>query len=433
VTLSDYVTRSGWGEIGRHQARHPGKLVTRSAEVITYRGHANNQTSARYVDHRTGPVYELEPDGSLAPRRAARPASSIFTDVLAAGGFTQVNHPTIFPSEVPGFSSQCRGCPWDYDDASTDWSKVNAYEVHTGPAGLQDGPLPGQAGPNPFTVSAVEEYERLLAAGHRIAAVAASDSHNAGRRNNAVTQSPIGQGHTVVFGEELSEAGVRCGVQAGHTYAKVWGADRPDIRLEARAAGVDGVAIFGDTLRAGEAQFVARVINGSPDYTLHVMRNGTLLQAAPGTGELSFTGGPGRYSLRLMRGTSYEAISTPIWVEAADKPALVTRDCTSRRSAKRPPKLRLQSRPDLQARRATVRCSISGGSARRCSVRAIAGRRVLARGTGAFRGPRATVRLHLTNAGRTALRSGKVQARLFGQAASGASLALAARKVRLTP
>jgi len=52
ITLSDYVTTSGWGEIGRYQALHPGKLVIRSSEVITYRGHSNNHASLRYVDHR---------------------------------------------------------------------------------------------------------------------------------------------------------------------------------------------------------------------------------------------------------------------------------------------------------------------------------------------------------------------------------------------
>src|SRR3712207_7190053 len=64
TTLFRSVTASGWGEIGRHQGRYPGKLVVRSSEVITYRGHTNNHASARYVDHRTGPVYELRPDRS---------------------------------------------------------------------------------------------------------------------------------------------------------------------------------------------------------------------------------------------------------------------------------------------------------------------------------------------------------------------------------
>src|SRR5688500_16716486 len=109
ITLSDYVTDRHWAEIGRLQADYPGKLVMRSAEVITYRGHINNHGSATYVDYRTGPIYELR-DGSLRQVRGAQPASRIFDDIHAAGGFTQVNHPTTFPSAVPGFGNICRGC-----------------------------------------------------------------------------------------------------------------------------------------------------------------------------------------------------------------------------------------------------------------------------------------------------------------------------------
>ena len=115
ITLTDYVTDSAWGEIGRHRAT--GKLVGRSSEVITYRGHTNNQLSGRFVDYRTGPVYDLRPDGGVALRRAARPASRILRAVRRAGGFTQINHPTIFPSSNPLFAMLCRGCPWDYSRA----------------------------------------------------------------------------------------------------------------------------------------------------------------------------------------------------------------------------------------------------------------------------------------------------------------------------
>ncbi len=38
LALSDYVSGSSWGEIGRHQPRYPGRQVIRSAEVITTAG-----------------------------------------------------------------------------------------------------------------------------------------------------------------------------------------------------------------------------------------------------------------------------------------------------------------------------------------------------------------------------------------------------------
>src|SRR5690606_32285623 len=115
-----------------------------------------------FVDYRTGPVYERNPDGSLTLLRPARPASAVFDDIHAAGGFTQVNHPAIFPSFVPLFELFCRGCSWDYSGAETDWRKVDAIEIATGPGGLND---PLKIGPNPFTLLALFRYQAALASG----------------------------------------------------------------------------------------------------------------------------------------------------------------------------------------------------------------------------------------------------------------------------
>jgi hypothetical protein len=316
VTLTDYVTSAAWGEIGRVQPSYPGKLVARSSEVITYRGHTNNQVSTRYVDYRTGPVMERGADGTLVERRGPRPPRELFALVHGSGGFTQVNHPTIFPSEVEVFRGLCRGCPWDYSDEETDWSQVDAYEVHTGPPG-------NDAGPNPFTLTAIDEYDRLRRAGFWVAAVAVSDSHNAGRTPNAVTQAPVGTGTTVVFAPELSEEGLRVGVQRGHTYAKVFGPASPDLRLTATAPG-GSEAIMGDGLRAAEATLKARVIGGSSRHTLLVLRDGQQIASVPVSGE-DFTNemtisGAGDYRIQVMRGAAVESVSTPIRLGADHPP-----------------------------------------------------------------------------------------------------------------
>src|SRR3954469_6928573 len=162
VTLTDYVTDSAWGEIGRYQPAHKGKLIGRSSEVITYRGHTNNQVSKRYVDYRTGPVYERGADGALKRVREPSPPRNIFAKVQASGGWTQVNHPTIFPSSTPGFANICRGCPWDYSDAETDWKRVNAMEVDTGPAAF------GGTSPNPFVATAISKWDGLRKRGFPI-------------------------------------------------------------------------------------------------------------------------------------------------------------------------------------------------------------------------------------------------------------------------
>jgi hypothetical protein len=313
ITLSDYVTSSGWGEIGRYQAQHPGKLVIRSAEIITYTGHTNNHASATYVDHRMGPLYERLPDGTLVFVRGPRPASDIFRTVYRRSGFTQINHPTIFPSSDSTFRRLCRGCPWDFGVAETDYSLVDAIEIQTGPAAFGDQP-------NPFTLTAIDFWESALEQGHRIAAVGSSDSHKAGRTNDA-TQTPIGRPTTVVYAKELSERGIRNAVQAGHTYVKLLGNDGPDLRFEARS-GSGQTAIMGDVLAGTSASFTATVSGvpaGAPLHTLIVLRDGEEIDAVPveppGIEHRFRAVGEGRYRLQLQRGAVIVALSSPIYVE----------------------------------------------------------------------------------------------------------------------
>jgi hypothetical protein len=313
ITLSDYVTSSGWGEIGRYQSQHPGKLVIRSAEIITYTGHTNNHASATYVDHRMGPLYERRPDGSLALLRGARPASDIFKTVHRRSGFTQINHPTIFPSSDPTFRRLCRGCPWDFGVEETDYSQVDAIEIQTGPAAFGDQP-------NPFTLTAIDFWENALALGHHIAAVGSSDSHEAGHADDP-TAAPIGHATTVVYARELSERGIRDGVQAGHTYVKLLGNDGPDLRFEARS-GSGQTAIMGDTLAGTSASFKATVSNlpeGAPPHTLILLRDGEEIDSipveAPGIEHRFRVAGEGRYRLQLQRGAVIVAVTSPIYLE----------------------------------------------------------------------------------------------------------------------
>lgn len=328
ITLTDYVTDSAWGEVGRYQGRHRGNLIARSSEVITYRGHLANQVSGRYVDYRTGPVHELRPDGSLFRLRGPRSPRELFADVRAAGGFTQINHPTIFPpGENPLSRFACRGCAWEYTPAETDFSRVDAFEVSTGPQRF------GSTA-NPFTATAIAFYDRVLASGAKAAAVGVSDSHNAGRTPGGLTQSPIGRATTVVYADELSEAGISCGVRAGHTYVKLSGSGGPDLRLEARARGVPGAAIIGDILRARRATFTATVLGGR-GTTLQVRRNGEVVRSiAVGASRrrVTFTATrPGRYRLQLQRAAITEAVTSPLYLERARRARIISRDCAPAR------------------------------------------------------------------------------------------------------
>jgi hypothetical protein len=333
LSLSDYVGTDQWGEIGRYQPDYPGHLIQRAAEVITYHGHTNNQVSHTWADYRTGPIYLRYPSGKLVLMRHRRPPSTIFDTVHAAGGWTQINHPTIFPSQVPTFSSFCRGCPWDYSDKATDYRKVDAIEVSTGPAGTNDLTHPG---PNPFTPLALQFYEHAIDANgfdsNHIAAVGSSDSHTAGRYTDLpgdIPGAPIGEARTVVRAPELSEQGIESGVKAGHTYVKLWGPGGPDVRFTAAGGGQHGM--MGDTLHAPSARFDVHVLHlnsaraARPGiYTLFVYRNGLPWKALalPTSGDnasYTFRGsGPARYRLQIQRlaqgVAAIETVTSPIYL-----------------------------------------------------------------------------------------------------------------------
>ena len=280
--------------------------------MITYRGHTNNHGSQHFVDYREGPIYELRADGSVKQIRGTRDPREIFSEVHRFGGWTQVNHPTIFPPVSPAAAALCRGCFWEYSDAETDWSKVDAFEVATGPADIV-------GTQNPFTVTAIARYDELSGQGYKIAAVGSSDSHEAGKADGPL-DAPVGEARTVVYADDLSERGIRCGVLGRHTYAKVAGAGAADIRLDARPWGPWWWkrAIIGDTIRAKGASFTARVIGGN-GRQLQIVKDGATVATVPVTSDAftyRFAGpGPGRWRLQVMRGSLIDTVSSPIWVE----------------------------------------------------------------------------------------------------------------------
>jgi hypothetical protein len=337
ITLSDYVTNRHWDEIGRFQADYPGHLIIRSSEVITYHGHINNHASVGYVDYRTGPIYLRNGDGSLTEMRSPQPASRIFDDIHAprdangrSRGWTQVNHPWIFPSQVPTFANFCRGCSWSYTDAQTNWSTVDAYEIATGPGGTTD-PEGNELGPNPFTVLAITAYDQLRRMGYDITAVGSSDSHKAGNASPISTpvgtipislSAPIGEATTVVYAPELSESGIRDGILAGHAYVKFFSPKGPDLRFTAQPVGGGPTVMMGDELAAASATFTARVFNVAASRLprlLLVVRDGLPILAFPVTASdqtFAFTGAlPGDYRVQLMRGTAFEAFANPITLQ----------------------------------------------------------------------------------------------------------------------
>ena len=294
---------------------YPGKLVIPGTEVTTYHGHYNSIGSSAFPDFRGGRVLAYPSMDELAP--ATVPASQL-APLRAAGGWTQINHPTIFP----GAPTVCRGCPWDWTDAETDYSSVDAIEVQTGPADIG-------ATQNPFTKTAIAFYEARLATGAHIAAVGSSDSHQADQAD--VTSAPIGRAATVVYASELSKPAIVQGIRDDHTYVKPYGNDGPDIRVTARSPGAPN-ATLGDTISGPELDLGVQVLRAGPGatrpgtYFLELLRNGTAIDRVTIAGD-DFTHDfaateAGRYSVQVLReapaANRFEVYSSPVWFELGE-------------------------------------------------------------------------------------------------------------------
>jgi hypothetical protein len=313
VTLVDHNNNVAHDDLARYQQHNSNNLIIPGVEMTTYRGHYNNEGKAPLLDFRSGPIY----DASQQQVRGEVPPAQTFAAIQDEGNWAQINHPSIFKA-APSF---CRGCAWSYDDAETDYSKVDSIEIQTGPAGI---PFSAPTATNPFTAEAIAFYEHALDAGFHIAAVGSSDDHQGGGATGPF-DSPVGSATTVVHADDLSEQAITAGVKADHTYVKLFGNDGPDIRLAADVPGKPE-AIIGDSVSGSSAKLVARVTNASESgrpgqWRLVLLRNGEPSQSVPFSGdgvEKTFSAsGSARYALEVVRtngGVDFvEAYSSPIW------------------------------------------------------------------------------------------------------------------------
>jgi hypothetical protein len=226
----------------------------------------------------------------------------------------------------------------------------------------------------------------------------------------------------MVYADELSEQGVRRGVEAGHTFVKLPGGSAPDLRLQARRRGTSApTAIFGDSLASDvPVDFSARVLGAGAGYTLQVIKNGSLYTTRPVSGSgftTSFSSnGPGYYRLQLMQGTQIVAVSTPIWVSGpagsgGQGGGGQGGGGSTPSPAPNPPKLKagFGAGGPSRVRRGSflMRCRVRTTGRRVCRMRAVARacgrRRTIAFGRAATRSRSKLVRLRLNRCGRRLL------------------------------
>ena len=135
--------------------------------MTTYDGHFNSQNSSEFTDFRLSEILRFDDsnadnhldNGELTTVREPEDPSARFAQIQANGGWTQINHPSTAKDQP----ANCRGCAWTYTDERTDFTKVDAIEIGTGPIGLPSGDNP--SGMNPFVASAIEYYEHALSTG----------------------------------------------------------------------------------------------------------------------------------------------------------------------------------------------------------------------------------------------------------------------------
>jgi hypothetical protein len=117
---------------------------------------------------------------------------------------------------------------------------------------------------NPFELTAIDLWQRLLREGHRITAVSGSDSKGV----EPDARRRWGTNATAVYAEELSRPALFEALRAGHAYVQTHGAHgSPSLELTGVAAG-GATAMMGDTLVADAATLSATVTGGTGQLLL---------------------------------------------------------------------------------------------------------------------------------------------------------------------
>jgi hypothetical protein len=242
VFATEYVTGQHWDELGPVQEDNPDILIWPGREIITYFGHANALGETRSVlEFRHG-----APGVSLADIQQA---------TVDDGALFQVNHPTIFPEAQ--FGSLCRGCEFTLDDV-IDWDLVTTYEVLNS---YIDAAL-GSTTPNPFVLTAIDEWEALLLEGHRLTAVSGTDSKGVEDDDADREHAGYGSSATSIRADELSRPAITEALQAGRAYIRTRGADEgPEVEVVATTP--DGASGgLGDSLGGDSMDILVTVTNG---------------------------------------------------------------------------------------------------------------------------------------------------------------------------
>jgi hypothetical protein len=211
IAITDHNTTSQADAIRELQPYFDNILLIPGRELTTFHGHANLFGTVAPVDFREG-----TPD--------VPDWNTLLANVARTSGVLSINHPVRPSGEV------CMGCGWTAR-GELDYGHVQAVEV-----------VNGADADTPF--SGIPFWEHLLDRGYRLTALGGSDNHDAKLQNNS---GAIGTPTTVIYADELSQAGLLAAIRRGRVFIDVAGTRDRSLDMKAHAA--SGSAQMGDTLR----------------------------------------------------------------------------------------------------------------------------------------------------------------------------------------
>ena len=237
IAITDHNTVSQADAIRELQPWFDSLLLIPGRELTTFEGHANLFGTLTRLDFKVG---DTEVPGW----------NSLLHDIEPTGGLVSINHP-IRPS-----GEECMGCGWT-PHGQVDYNRVQAVEAVNG--------LDADT-----SFSGIGFWESLLNQGYRITAIGGSDNHDALRPavnasilrqpNDAASPSPetlaklkansglLGTPTTVIYADQLSEAGILAAIRRGRVCIDVMGTR--DRLLDISATAGSHVAHMGETLPA---------------------------------------------------------------------------------------------------------------------------------------------------------------------------------------
>jgi hypothetical protein len=277
IAITDHNTPSHANAMRELQPYFDDLLLIPGREITTFYGHANVFGTVAPLDFRVGS--DAVPD-----------VNALLKNVERTGAVISINHP------VRPIGEECMGCGWA-PRGDVDYALMQAVEVVNG----RDADTP---------LSGISFWEGLLNKGYRLTAVGGSDNHNA-------LGGTIGVPTTVVYADELSQAGISAGLRRGRVYVDVTGAPNRTLEMTA-TAGQQRTSHMGDVLlvKSGtRVQFEGRV-GGVPEGQVEVIVDGRQVQPAgalsAAAGTASREAGSVPQTANREAGSSAPPLATPL-------------------------------------------------------------------------------------------------------------------------